>query len=128
MAFLDVEMETYSGIEVAQKLKAKNPYIVIFIVTSYDKYLDDAMDLNVFRYIKKPLDKKRLKSVNDNVKKWKEIESQYDAEIERSIDHVGIYCGTNENGEQMWCHCSSSGGGVVFQATDIFKHYFRYYK
>ena len=73
-------------------------------------------------------DKKRLKSVNDNVKKWKEIESQYDAEIERSIDHVGIYCGTNENGEQMWCHCSSSGGGVVFQATDIFKHYFRYYK
>lgn len=62
MAFLDVEMDTYSGIEVAQNLKAKNPYIVIFIVTSYDKYLDDAMDLNVFRYIKKPLDKKRLKS------------------------------------------------------------------
>ena len=34
MAFLDVEMDTYSGIEVAKKLKANNPYIVIFIVTS----------------------------------------------------------------------------------------------
>lgn len=62
MAFLDVEMNEYSGIEVAEKLKAINPYIVIFIVTSYDKYLDDAMDLNVFRYIKKPLDKKRLEA------------------------------------------------------------------
>ena len=62
IAFLDVEMTVYSGIEVAEKLKAVNPYIVIFIVTSYDKYLDDAMDLNVFRYIKKPLDKKRLET------------------------------------------------------------------
>lgn len=62
IAFLDIEMEPYSGIKVAEKLKATNPYIVIFIVTSYDEYLDDAMDLNVFRYIKKPLDERRLKS------------------------------------------------------------------
>ena len=62
VAFLDIEMEPYSGIKVAEKLKATNPYIVIFIVTSYDEYLDDAMDLNVFRYIKKPLDERRLKT------------------------------------------------------------------
>lgn len=35
--------------------------IIIFIITSYNQYLDDAMDLNVFRYIQKPLDAKRLK-------------------------------------------------------------------
>lgn len=62
IAFLDVEMQPYSGIKVAEKLKEINPYIVIFIITSYDKYLDDAMDLNVFRYIKKPLDERRLKT------------------------------------------------------------------
>lgn len=62
IAFLDISMEQYSGIEIAKQLKKINPYIVIFIITSYDKYLDDAMDLNVFRYIRKPLDKKRLKN------------------------------------------------------------------
>ncbi len=60
MAFLDVEMTPFSGIEIAHKLKEINPYILIFIITSYDKYLDDAMDLNVFRYINKPINSERL--------------------------------------------------------------------
>lgn len=62
IAFLDIQMKPYTGIEIAEKLKVTNPYIIIFIITSYDKYLDDAMDLNVFRYIKKPLDIRRLRN------------------------------------------------------------------
>lgn len=61
IAFLDIEMDPYNGIEVAKHLKEKNEYIIIFFITSYDKYLDDAMDIDAFRYIKKPLDIKRLK-------------------------------------------------------------------
>lgn len=60
IAFLDIEMQPYSGIQVAKQLKTINPYIIVFIITSYDQYLDEAMDLNVFRYIKKPLDIRRL--------------------------------------------------------------------
>lgn len=62
IAFLDVEMEPYSGIETARKLKEVNKNIVIFFITSYEKYLDEAMDINAFRFIKKPLDVKRLRS------------------------------------------------------------------
>lgn len=62
MAFLDIEMEPYNGIEVAEKLKSVNPHIIIFFITSHEKYLDDAMDLNAFRYIKKPLDVVRLQA------------------------------------------------------------------
>ncbi len=62
MAFLDIEMGEIKGTQVAEKLKEANPHIVVFIITSYDHYLDEAMDLNVFRYIKKPLDVKRLYS------------------------------------------------------------------
>lgn len=62
IAFLDIEMTPFTGIEVAERLKKINPYIVTFIITSYDKYLDEAMDLNVFRYIKKPLDIRRLRN------------------------------------------------------------------
>ncbi len=60
IAFLDVEMPGISGIHVGAKLKEHNPYIKIFIVTSYPDYLDEAMRFQVFRYLSKPIDKSRL--------------------------------------------------------------------
>lgn len=60
MIFLDIEMHGLSGIFVGQELKRKNPNIIIFIVTSFAEYLDDAMRFHVFRYLSKPLDKDRL--------------------------------------------------------------------
>ena len=60
MAFLDIEMGTVSGIELAKSLKKRNPKIIIFMITSHNQYLDAAMDLSVFRYIQKPLDVPRL--------------------------------------------------------------------
>lgn len=60
IAFLDIEMGEISGIEIASHLKEINPHIIIFIITAYNQYLDEAMDLNVFRFISKPLDVRRL--------------------------------------------------------------------
>jgi 3D (Asp-Asp-Asp) domain-containing protein len=34
------------------------------------------------------------------------------------VNHVLIYAGVGENGEQMWVHCSSGGGGVVLNSPD----------
>lgn len=60
IAFLDVEMPGMSGIYVGDALKKRNPWVKIFIVTSYSDYLDEAMKYQVFRYISKPVDKNRL--------------------------------------------------------------------
>lgn len=60
IAFLDIEMGEFNGITVARKLKSKNSRLVIFFITAYNNYLDDAMDLNAFRFLSKPLDVKRL--------------------------------------------------------------------
>lgn len=60
IVFLDIEMEELNGIETAKALNKKNRHTVIFIITAYHKYLDDAMDLDVFRYIDKPIDKDRF--------------------------------------------------------------------
>lgn len=62
MVFLDMEMPGKNGIETAEDLKEINKNTVVFFITSYEKYLDDAMDINAFRFIKKPVDYKRLKS------------------------------------------------------------------
>lgn len=60
IAFLDVEMQGLSGIHAGARLQQRNPYIKIFILTSYPDYLDEAMKFHVFRYLSKPLDKNRL--------------------------------------------------------------------
>lgn len=68
IAFLDVEMEGLSGIHVGRKLKEKNPDVLIFIVTSFGEYLDEAMKFRVFRYLTKPIDKNRLyRNLNEAV-------------------------------------------------------------
>lgn len=58
--FLDVEMPGMNGIFLGNELKKKNNNIIIFIVTSYSEYLDEAMRFHVFRYLSKPLDKQRF--------------------------------------------------------------------
>lgn len=60
IAFLDIEMQPVNGIEVAAILREKNPNIILFFITAYTQYLDDAFDLNAFRFLSKPLDVKRL--------------------------------------------------------------------
>lgn len=60
IVFLDIEMNELNGIQTTKELNIRNKNTIIFIVTAYQKYLDDAMDLNVFRYIDKPIQAKRL--------------------------------------------------------------------
>ena len=60
IVFLDIEMPGLSGIATGQELKKQNSKIIIFIVTSYAEYLDEAMRFHVFRYLSKPLEKHRL--------------------------------------------------------------------
>ena len=60
IVFLDIEMPGLNGIYVGNELKKINKDIIIFIVTSYSQYLDEAMRFHVFRYLSKPLDKPRI--------------------------------------------------------------------
>lgn len=66
LIFLDVEIGSENGIEVGKILKARNPNAIIFIVTAYNKYLDDAFDLQVFRFFNKPIETARLKKALDS--------------------------------------------------------------
>jgi len=68
IVFLDVEMPGIDGICTGKKLLNANKNTIIIIITSYAEYLDDAMRINVFRYISKPIDSKRLKrNLNDAI-------------------------------------------------------------
>ncbi len=60
IVFLDIEMPGLSGISTGTELKSRNRNTIIFIITAYTEYLDDAMRFHVFRYLSKPLEKQRL--------------------------------------------------------------------
>ena len=60
IVFLDIEMPGLSGIYVGNELKKENENVIIFIITSFAEYLDEAMRFHVFRYLSKPLDRMRL--------------------------------------------------------------------
>lgn len=62
IAILDIEIGNIKGTKIASELKKLNRNIIIIIITAYNVYLDEAMDMNVLRYILKPFDAARLHS------------------------------------------------------------------
>ncbi len=66
LVFLDVEMNNINGIDAGKELKKRNPHNIIFIITSYDAYLDDAFKIRAFRFLSKPLNIVRLYKALDD--------------------------------------------------------------
>ena len=60
IVFLDVEMNSIDGIQTANEVRKKNKECLIFFVTNYDRYLDDAFNQRAFRFWTKPLDRRKL--------------------------------------------------------------------
>lgn len=70
LAFVDVEMPEFDGITLAKELKKRNNKVILFFVTNFEEYQDDAMDLRIFRFFEKPLDIKRLYSSLDRAMEY----------------------------------------------------------
>ncbi len=66
LVFLDVEMDHINGIDAGRELKRRNPHCIIFVITSYDGYLDDAFKIRAFRFLSKPLNVVRLYKALDD--------------------------------------------------------------
>lgn len=66
LVFLDIEMGEINGINTGKELKSRNPHNIIFVITSYENYLDDAFKINAFRFLQKPLNIVRLYKALDD--------------------------------------------------------------
>ena len=98
--FLDIEMPGMNGIYVGNELKKANSGIIIFIVTSYSEYLDEAMRFQVFRYLSKPIDKQRFfRNMKDAVELYNTITIKIPVE---TTGYTHPSC--------LRCHCSRSTG------------------
>lgn len=63
------------------------------------------------------------KTASKSLKKLKKVKKSF--AIDRKVNHAGIYCG-KKKGKDVWCHCSSSGDGVVVtKGYNRFKCFYR---
>lgn len=86
IVFLDIEMPGMSGIYVGNLLKKENKNTIIFIVTSYAEYLDEAMKFHVFRYLSKPLDKQRIfRNMKDALELYNTSTTKIPIETKRGV-------------------------------------------
>lgn len=53
IAFLDIDMEGLNGIELARKLRSKNPTAIIIFVTNFIQYAPEGYEVQAFRYLLK---------------------------------------------------------------------------
>lgn len=60
IALLDIELTGMNGLVCAKHIVQQNENAVIIMITSYNDYLDDAMEISVYRYLSKPVDKYRF--------------------------------------------------------------------
>ena len=74
IAFVDIEMPGINGLALSEKLKKTNSDTIVFIITSFQNYLDSAMKIKVFRYLSKPIDANRLiNNFNDAIDEYHNI-------------------------------------------------------
>lgn len=107
IVYIDIEMPEMNGLEVSKQLLRKYPHITILIITSYPHYLDDAMELNVYRYISKPFDVERFirnleYAYNNYLRRNKPIKVKSNDEISKINSSEIIYISI-EN-EKVYVH------------------------
>lgn len=89
LAFLDIQMPEADGITLAKELKRRNEKIILFFVTDFEEYQDEAMDLHIFRFFEKPFDVQRLYSSLDKAMEFLD-ESYVDIFLEKNNKYIKI--------------------------------------
>lgn len=68
VAFLDIEMRSMNGIELAKRLKEINPSVNIVFATGYSEYMGQAFSMHVSGYLLKPVTWQAVKEELENLR------------------------------------------------------------
>ena len=68
VAFLDIQMRSMSGVELAKKLKMINPQVNIIFATGFGEYREEALDMHVSGYLTKPITPQKIRKELDNLR------------------------------------------------------------
>lgn len=68
VAFLDIQMRSMTGLELAKQLKERQPNVNIIFVTGFSEYTGEAIQLHASGYIEKPVTEEKIRRELDNLR------------------------------------------------------------
>lgn len=81
-AFLDIQMQNMTGLELAHQLKNIYPKVMLFFCTAYSEYAYDAFGLNAKGYLLKPVKVQAIESTLDEmVTDWRQEATTLERDI-----------------------------------------------
>lgn len=84
--FLDIIIQNSNGLFIGNELKKQHKNLIIFIVTAFSEYLDDAMRFQVFRYLSKPINPHRLfRNLKDAIDLYNSITIKIPIETKQGV-------------------------------------------
>lgn len=93
MAFLDIEMRTLNGIELAECLLKKVPDLNVLFVTAYDHYAVEAFEVNAIDYLLKPVRPERLQKTMERIGRKRRLPQTAQPLSIRFFGKFGVYYG-----------------------------------
>jgi two-component SAPR family response regulator len=93
LAFLDIEMRTINGLELAERLLERNAKLDILFVTAYNQYAVEAFEINAIDYILKPIRPERLQKAVERIRSKRGIPQEPEILRIQFFGKFGIYLG-----------------------------------
>ena len=84
--FLDIQMERYSGIDLANELKALKPTTNFIFTTGYNEYMGDAFDVDASAYLMKPISVDKIVHALENLR-YTTVPERESSEEKRVVFH-----------------------------------------
>lgn len=75
--FLDIKMNSLTGIETAKRIRLKNIESGIIFITALREYIFEAFDVQAFHYLIKPVEKEKLRKVLSSFLVKRNFEEQF---------------------------------------------------
>ncbi len=63
LIYLDIEMKEIDGINLARKIREQDETVLLIYVSSHEKYMIDLFEVQPFRFIHKPIDRKNFDDI-----------------------------------------------------------------
>ena len=121
IAFLDIKMPGFSGIQVAEKIAGRCR--VVFI-SAYDQYALQAFENEALDYIVKPVTDERLEKTVRRLKNQVVLESSPPSELTMAIKNVLTKLGTRkESGYLNWIKAQHGDEVRLIPVNEV--HYFK---
>lgn len=92
LAFLDIRMDDMNGIELARRLRALDPHLIIIFITTSRDYAFEAFPVHPFDYLVKPYDRSRLHDVLlEALRTLEADEATVTIRVPRGVHEVPLY-------------------------------------